>query len=87
MVKKVLNKTTFTQKYGDRCNKGLSWCCRKNHFNIEIIRSGLSWYILAHRTKDDAYWNSLWIKKRWDELDDAMDFVSKFDYEKLKAQL
>jgi hypothetical protein len=29
----------------------------------------------------------LWIKKRWDELDDAMDFVSKFDYEKLKAQL
>lgn len=87
MVKKIFNKTTFTQKYGDRCNRGLSWCCRKNNFNIEIIRSGLSWYILAHRKKDDVYWNSLWIKKRWDELDEAMDFVSKFDYEKLKAQL
>lgn len=87
MVKKVFKKTTFTQKYGDRCNGGLSWCCKKNNFNIEITRSGLSWYVLAHRKKDDRYWNSLWIKKTWKELDDAMEFVSKFDYELLKSQL
>jgi len=87
MLKKVFNKTTFVQKYEQGCYRKLSWSCKKNHFDIEIIRSELSWYILAHRKKDDIYWNSLWIKKRWEELEDAMEFVCKFDYEQLKKQL
>jgi hypothetical protein len=39
---------------------------------------------LAHRKKDDKWWNSLWIKKKWNELEDAMEFVNNFDYDKVK---
>lgn len=84
MKKKVFKKTTFVQKYEHGCYRKLSWCCRKNNFNIEIIRSDFSWYILAHRKKDDKWWNSLWIKKKWNELEDAMEFVNNFDYDKVK---
>ena len=81
MVKKVFNGATFTQKMEW---KTLTWNCRKNNFHIQIERYGLSWYILAHRKKDDVYWNSLWAEMRWNSLEDAMEFASKFNYETIK---
>jgi len=83
VTKKVLNKTTFTQKY-DGFLKRLTWCCKKKKFDIEIIRSNLTWYVLAHRKIDDVYWNSLWYKTSWERLEDAMEFATKFDYETQK---
>ena len=81
MVKKVFNGVTFTQKMEW---KTLTWNCRKNNFNIQIERYGLKWYILAHRKKDDVYWNSLWTLTSWNTLEDAMEFASKFNYETIK---
>jgi len=83
VTKKVVNKTTFTQKVEYGFNS-VSWNCRKDNFHIKIERYGLSWYILAHRKKDDVYWNSLWTEMRWNSLEDAMEFASKFNYEKQK---
>ena len=80
VTKKVVNKTTFTQKMEWTT---LSWNCRKDNFHIQISRTGLSWYILAHRKKDDVYWNSLWTKMCWKNLEDAMEFASKFNYNKI----
>jgi hypothetical protein len=80
VTKKVINKTTFIQKVE---NRTLSWNCRKNNFHIQIERYGLSWYILAHRKKDDVYWNSLWTEMCWNNLEDAMEFASKFNYNKI----
>lgn len=76
MEKKVINKTTFTQKME---NRTLSWNCRKNGFYISIERNGLSWYISATRKKDNATWNSLWTDTRWNTLEDAMEFASNFN--------
>jgi hypothetical protein len=80
MEKKVVNKTTFIQKMEW---KTLTWNCRKNNFHIQIERYGLKWYILAHRKKDDTYWNSLWTLTSWNTLEDAMEFASKFNYNKI----
>lgn len=76
MLKKVINKTTFTQKME---NRTLSWNCRKNGFYISIERNGLSWYILATRKKDNATWNSLWTDTRWNTLEETMEFASNFN--------
>jgi hypothetical protein len=81
VTKKVVNKTTFTQKMEW---KTLTWNCRKDNFHIKIERYGLSWYILAHRKKDDTYWNSLWTKKVFSTIEDAMDFGSKFNFQTIK---
>lgn len=76
MEKKVFNKTTFTQKME---NRTLSWNCRKGGFHIEIQKYGIGWYILATRKKDNATWNSLWTETRWNTLEEAMEFTSKFN--------
>jgi hypothetical protein len=81
MVKKVFKGTTFTQKMEW---KTLTWNCRKDNFYITIERYGLKWYILAHRKKDDVYWNSLWTLTSWNTLEETMEFASKFNYETIK---
>jgi hypothetical protein len=83
VTKKVVNKTTFIQKVEGKFSLSVSWNCRKDNFHIQISRNGLSWYILAHRKKDDVYWNSLWTKMCWNSLEDAMEFASKFNYNKI----
>jgi len=81
MVKKVFKGTTFTQKMEWTT---LSWNCRKDNFHIQIARHGICWYILAYRKKDDTYWNSLWTKKVFSTIEDAMDFASKFNFQTIK---
>lgn len=79
MLKKIINKTTFTQKIEGGFRPNISWNCRKNGFYISIERNGLSWYILATRKKDNATWNSLWTVTSWKTLEDAMKFASNFN--------
>ena len=79
MEKKVINKTTFTQKTEGGFSPFVTWNCRKNGFYIFIRRNSLSWYILAKRKKDNATWNSLWTDTRWNTLEDAMKFASNFN--------
>lgn len=80
MEKKVFNKTTFTQKIERSFIKPeVSWVCRKGGFHLEIQKYGIGWYILATRKKDNATWNSLWTETRWNTLEEAMEFASKFN--------
>lgn len=80
MEKKILNKTTFTQKVEKNgFRPSVYWGCRKGGFHLEIHKYGIEWYILATRKKDNAAWNSLWAETRWNTLEEAMEFASNFN--------
>ena len=52
-------------------------------FEINETYEG-DYYILANYIKEDIYWNSLWNKIRFDNLDEAKEYCEKLNIKSLK---
>ena len=62
-----------------------TWTGRKNNIKFEINETYEGYYyILANYIKEDMYWNSLWNKIRFNNLDEAKEYCEKLNIELLK---
>jgi hypothetical protein len=77
MEKRVVNKTTFTQRIDKSTFKpNIYWSAKKNGWEFNIEKYGIGYYILANRKTDNASWNSLWTNKTFRTTEDAFEFVT-----------
>jgi len=80
MEKKVVNKTTFTQKIDKSTFKPtIYWTAKKNGWVFNVEKHGIGFYMLADRKSDNASWNSLWTKQTFRTLEEAFEFVTTFN--------
>ena len=62
-----------------------TWTGRKNNIKFEINETYEGdYYILANYIKEDIYWNSLWNKIRFDNLEDVKEYCEKLNIKSLK---